>query len=69
MADQQGHNVFGGERNEDIIYPWGDLQGPSTTDDQQTFLKNRVHACEDLKPHGNCSWVDCADQVHFILSF
>ena len=69
MADQQGQDMFGGERNEDIIYPWGDLQRPSTIDDQQTFLKNsqnQVQACEDLKPHGNCSWVDCADQVHFI---
>ena len=69
MADQQGQNVFGGEKNGDIIDQWGDLQGQSTSDDEQKFLENsqnRVRACEDIKPLGNCSWVDCAEQVDFI---
>ena len=67
MADQQGQNVFDGEKSEHIIDQWGDLQGPSTMDDQQKLLQNQVHVCEDLKPLRNCSWVDCAEQVDFIL--
>ena len=69
MADQhqQGRNMYGGEKNEDIIDQWRDLQ-----DDQQKILENSENqrqACDDLEPLGNCSWVDCAEQVDLILAF
>ena len=69
MADQQGQNVYEREKIEHIIDQCGDLQGQNTPDDQQEILQNQVHICEDLKPLLNCSWVDCAEQVHFIFTF
>ena len=70
MSDQQqqGQNMYEGEKNENIIDQRGVLQGTSNPDNEQNS-QEQVQACDDHKPYGSCAWVDCAEQVHFIMSF
>ena len=78
MAGGQGQDMYDGEgKSEVIIDLCGDLQSLSTPDNLQEFYpksqnqnsQNEVQACEGLRPNGSCAWVDCADQVFFILIF
>ena len=76
MSDQAGQPTNDGENSEEKIFKSGvhqsDFQSTSNLDDFQESHKNQeMLTCDEFKPlnstNGTCPWVDCAEQVDFIL--
>ena len=76
MSDQPGQPTNDGENGEQNIFK-GDHQSDfqsttSSLDDLQESRQNKeMLTCDEFKPlnstNGTCPWVDCAEQVDFIL--
>ena len=76
MSDQAGQPTNDGENSEQNIFKSGDhqsgFQSTSNLEDLQESHRNQeMLTCDEFKPlnstNGTCPWVDCAEQVDFIL--
>ena len=76
MSGQPGQPTNEGENSEQQIFQMGDhqsdFQSTSNLQDLQESHQNQeMLTCDEFKPlnstNGTCPWVDCAEQVDFIL--
>ena len=76
MSNQPGQSTIDGKNSEEQIFQLedhqSDFQSASNLDDFQESHKNQeMLTCDEFKPlnstNGTCPWVDCAEQVDFIL--